>query len=138
MSNYADIIKKGNNSEKSTSADTPDDAGLDKYDGNFRKSNTSLRKPNPSLTRRNCNYDSWEHAYFQDLLNMRDIFAEKVLNILPDAFHHVYSPQFLYKFAKMIYNNSTGEISPYLEKIPEHLESTYLEYLIKRKDSYYK
>jgi len=125
MANYADIIRKGINTEKSTTSDASRDDGI------VKKSDKSVTK----RARRNYNYDSWERAFFQDLLNMRDIFAKKYLEMFPEEFYKVYSPQFLHKFCRMIYSNSTGEISSYVDDFPENLESTYFEYLIKRKNS---
>lgn len=57
------------------------------------------------------NYNAWKNAYFFELNTM----YEKTCDILYDHFPNLNIDDLYDKFCKMIYNSSSGEISPYLD-----------------------
>lgn len=83
-------------------------------------------KPN-----QNVSYDTWEFTYFRHILKLRDIFSKCVIELqIPGV--DTRSADFFNIFGKFIRECSSGEISPYIEKLNEKEEKIYLEYIIKR------
>lgn len=68
-----------------------------------------------NLTSRKCaNYVFWELTYYEHLTQLRDMYAEIVLHETPELEYQIYSPDFFKKFSKMLWENSSGEISKYI------------------------
>lgn len=78
-----------------------------------------------------ANYVFWELTYYEHLLEMRDMYADAILKINPDMKMQIYSPSFFKDFSRMIWENSTGEISPHVEDLTEAGEVSYMNYRIK-------
>lgn len=68
------------------------------------------------------NYNLWEYSYYPHLVNIYKIFykTDKI------------DCASMFTFFKFIYANSSGYISPYLEKMNKTREKQYQEYIIKR------
>ena len=75
--------------------------------------------------RRNGNYDGWERAYFREILELRDIYIRGLGDIHNDSIN---SPQFLYRFCKFLYKNSSSDVTKFLEPMTDDLENIYREY----------
>lgn len=74
-------------------------------------------------------YDAWEYSYFQYILDLHDIFTK---NIDQFGIKGVNTANFIDVFSHFIYDCSSGEISPFLDKLPLHIENLYSEFDIKR------
>jgi hypothetical protein len=77
------------------------------------------------------NYVFWELTYYEHLLEMRDMYADVILRTNPDMKIQIYSPSFFKDFSRMIWENSSGEISPYVEDLTDAGENSYMNYRIK-------
>jgi hypothetical protein len=93
----------------------------------WRGDNYVTRKPN-YVCRRTGNYDGWERAYFREILELRDIYIRGVGQIDTDSIIYLNSPQFLYKFCKFLYKNSSTAVTRFLEPMTDDLENIYREY----------
>jgi len=70
--------------------------------------------PKYSLYRRRAGYDLWKYAYMNHLLEMYRIYTEQIKK-----------PQELDKFCRMIYENSSGEISENLQDLNDDENDLY-------------
>ena len=121
---YADVVKK---SVTNIISESDADNGHNfKYD--FKPSNDHTTTKPSYIWRRNSNYDSWERSYFPILLEMRNIFISRMIEINPLMENFLRSPQFFKKFNLFIYNNSSTQITPFLEPLNSELETLYSEY----------
>lgn len=83
--------------------------------------------------RRNHSRDTWEHAYFRQLLDLRKIFISHIHAISPHTNTDLFrTADFMDNFAQFLYEESSGYISPYIGQLSEHTENCYDKYLIKR------
>ena len=73
-------------------------------------------------------FDAWERSYFSHLLDLRDIFANGMIN-LGESPDELYSYNFLDCFNHFIHDASSGYITPYTTPSIE-----YEEFNIKRKE----
>jgi hypothetical protein len=89
-------------------------------------SNRSVKRK--YIWRRDSSYDRWERSYFRELLELRDIMATGLSEINSDNILYLYSHQFLYKFNKFIYQNSSTTVTEFLEEMSGDLENFYSEY----------
>jgi hypothetical protein len=123
---YADILRKAN----SVVTTEPIYDEPEEYDVVSERSNVTI-KPD-YITRRNSNHDSWERTYFKQLLDLRNIFIQGMVQNQPEMEQYLNSPHFFHRFTSFLYNNSSTKISEFIEPLSEDLENTYLEYMIKR------
>ena len=100
----------------------------------------------PVICRRRCvtNYtpprttgivdcDTWEWAYFQHILDLREIFIEGFLHLCPELDRGLlYSPKFFNIFSDFIFQYSSQYVSPHLEPLSETIKEEYFQYTIKR------
>jgi hypothetical protein len=124
---YAAALKKGIAKSASDFSDDTDniEPGVSKSNQNGYSNRTLKRK---YIWRRDSSYDSWERSYFRELLELRDITARGLLEINSDNALYLYSHQFLYKFNKFIYENSSTTVTKFLEEMSSDLENIYSEY----------
>jgi hypothetical protein len=97
---YADIVKKGNESIniQTTTEEHVTDRKYDKSD---------LTKKPSYITRRNNSYDSWKLRYIDELICISDIFEEGIKKI---DIEYINSEEFIEKFSKFIYDNSSTQL----------------------------
>ena len=82
---------------------------------------------------RKNSHNKWEYSYFVQLIDMYKIFINglnKIYNIQEDDFN-INSIYFL-KFTKFIFEQSSGNITPYLNDITEETFERYTYEIIKR------
>lgn len=79
-------------------------------------------------------YNTWEYAYFEYLIELRNTFASKCIEFYPEDYNYVYSEEFFYKFVKFVYDHSSKTISPYLKPLSENVENQYSKYLLKKEE----
>jgi len=60
-------------------------------------------------------YETWLYAYETYLREMRAILASNFCKHFPELNNFLYSEDFFHLFAKMIWENSSKKISPYLD-----------------------
>jgi hypothetical protein len=60
-----------------------------------------------------CSYEAWELAYYSQIKDLRDIFAQ-VFKHYDMTKMNVNSPEFLRKFGQFLFSVSSGHISKYL------------------------
>ena len=77
-----------------------------------------LKFPEVPRKRGDCNYDSWEYAYFPYLIEMYNICYNYDMD--------------MYSFFQFIYYVSSGEIAKNLRQLTEEEYILYLKYKIKR------
>lgn len=120
---YAAAVKKGIQNSLSTqnSGECVTDAGLSREQ---TKNEYTTTKPK-YVWRRDSGYDGWERAYFRELLELRNIYVRGITNRDVD---YLNSLEFLYKFNKFIYNNSSTTVTRFLEPMSSDLENIYTEY----------
>jgi hypothetical protein len=91
-------------------ADKLKDRGDDSSDGDEYTYKIGPRIENLT-SRRSANYVFWELTYREHLLELRDMYAEVVTRMNPDLKMHIYSPSFFNDFSRMLWENSSTEIS---------------------------
>lgn len=124
---YAAALRKGIAKSVSDISDDRNniESDVSKCNQNGYTNRTLKRK---YIWRRDSSYDSWERSYFRELLELRDIMAIGLSEINSDNIVYLYSHQFLYKFNKFIYQNSSTTVTKFLEEMSSDLESIYSEY----------
>lgn len=131
MSNYANILKQSNN-QQNTIADTRDDrVRTDSKNVKLRRKRLVVNYVPPKRT---SSYDSWEFAYFRELMQLRNVFIDGLASQYPHLIDYMTSPQFFHKFCRFIRKNSSGYITPHLEELNEVEQEDYWFYTLKRKD----
>ena len=73
------------------------------------------------------NFLDWEHAYFDHLLNMFDIFDNRLQSHESYDYIDWDNPKTFRNFCKMIYLNSSGHITDNLDSLKN--ESLYQNYI---------
>ena len=127
--NYASVIPANKqkpvselDDEDKTTQDKPDLSFIPIPRLSFRNA-LNCRKPVPS-------YGVWEYNYFKHILDLKDIFSHNIKKLGLDI--ETDSSYFLDNFGRLIWESSSGEVSPYLDKLDETLENVYFEFDIKR------
>ena len=131
IGNYANIITKP---EQDTESITPyehaDDTQVRSVvpillQSHRRKKTVRNNVPRPN---NNVSYDVWEHAYFQHILDLCEIFnnGARKLGLETDTIC------FLDIFAHFIRDCSSGENSPYIENLNPDTSNFYLNFTILR------
>lgn len=120
---YAAAVKKGNQSSLSAqnNGEFVTDVGISTNQRNNKE--TSI-KPK-YVWRRYSGYDGWERAYFRELLELRNIYIERLGH---QNVNYLYSAQFQYKFNQFIYKNSSTTVTRFLEPLSTDLDNIYTEY----------
>lgn len=75
---------------------------------------------------RQAPFDTWEFFYFPYLLRMRDIFLKNLGKNYSIEYYNSWI--FFRKFAKMVYNNSSGFICSSIEPPSSEIENLYFSY----------
>jgi hypothetical protein len=122
---YADIVKKSVNNVLPES-DGDDNERFFKND--FQSTNDYTSTKPSYIWRRDSNYNTWERSYFRILLELRNVFIDRILELNPLMENYLRSPQFFKKFNFFIYKNSSTKISNFLEPLDNELENLYSEY----------
>jgi len=73
--------------------------------------------------------DAWKFKYFTDLIALRNIYATGMTSKYPQLKEYVKSAKFFDRFADMLYENSSGVISEFVND-PD--EQDYNEYILKK------
>ena len=120
--NYSKIISNIVG-EKSKEDVVSENEKVDKYELN----------PTPKIYKKESSYGVWEHAYFKHILDLYDIFCRNMTTL--DISINTHSVEFLDNFCRFVRQNSSGEISLYLENLPEYVEKLYEQFTIKRNES---
>ena len=120
---YAAAVKKGNQNFLSSqnNGEFVTDVGIST---NQRDNKHTSSKPK-YVWRRDSGYDGWERAYFRELLELRNIYIERLGE---ENVNYLYSAQFQYKFNQFIYKNSSTTVTRFLEPISSDLDNIYREY----------
>jgi len=92
-------------------------------------SSTTRCVTNYTPPRGNSCRDTWEWAYFEHLLELRNIFIRGMKEINSNYVRQLYSPEFFDNFSQFIYEASSQYISPHLQPLSENLEQDYWTYL---------
>ena len=127
ISSFKTVTQHSNNTVDSSEYNENTSFIIPRINDRYRKSvRNHISKPN-----QNVSYDTWEFTYFKHSLNLRDIFSKCVIDLqIPGV--DIKSADFFNIFGNFIRECSSGEISPYIEKLNQKEEKIYLEYIIKR------
>ena len=87
---------------------------------------------NYSFIKGDSSYDTWEHTYFESVLEMYNIFVDEMVKMYPSIQSNLETPEFLYDFSTFLYSCSSTYISPYVEPMSSELEKQYYQYLTLR------
>ena len=82
---------------------------------------------------KNSSLDTWEYEYFNHIIDLKKIFSEGIKKIKIFKID-TKSVEFFDNFSRFIKKYSSGEISPYLEKLNENTETIYNQYIITKTD----
>jgi hypothetical protein len=120
---YAAAVKKGNENSLASknNGEFVTDVGIST---NQRNNKHTSSKPK-YVWRRDSSYDGWERAYFRELLELRDIYIERLGG---QNVNYLYSAQFQYKFNQFIYKNSSTTVSKFLDSTSSEIDNIYREY----------
>lgn len=125
---YAAVVKKGIASQSTTSSNNGGNITNDECDFKFTNSATRASSNAKYVWRRDRGYDRWERAYFRELLELREILIRDMSEINNEMEIYLRSHQFLFKFNKFIYKNSSTVVTRFLEDMTSDLENLYSEY----------
>lgn len=121
MSKYSDILKK-----KPIEPEVCTPSIINVSD------NTENQRIKPKKRKQFHCYNTWEFVYFEHLLNLRDMFYEKITPLFPEWKKYIMSEEFFYKFSHTIYEGSSTLYPVYPQPMSKTIENVYREYLIKR------
>jgi hypothetical protein len=124
---YASMVKPADSAANvvpdTKDADEYDDGSVIPLPPQSRKCVTNYTPPRG----RDSSRDTWEFAYFQHIVALRNIFIQNLGESSADL-KYLHSTDFFDNFSQFIYDASSHYISPYLEKMPENLENDYFRY----------
>ena len=81
-----------------------------------------------SASTKRCDYNTWEYAYFEHLINIRDRLVKKLVEIYPEMEYYLYTPSFMHTLCKFLYATSSGKVCANLNKLSEDLEDIYAKF----------
>jgi hypothetical protein len=123
-SRYADMLKK--QSSESVTIDDERTIWYKPTDERLRPRNVVVNYIPPN---RDSSYDAWQYAYYRHLIDLRNIFIEKMYNVVTtEQFDYYKSPEFFVKFCFMIYKNSSKYIPSDIDKLCPQDEKEYFEF----------